>query len=857
MLIVWALSVIACVAIAVAKNRSLVGWFFLGLLLGPIAVILAVLSPKIEKTGAIKVSDVDTSGDLSSDALKNQLTALKTEVEYLNRRLGILSEKIALLTPENMPPAEEKIEPPVAEPLPAVEPLSAAEPFPPAQSKATSAQQPDIETDLGKFWLNKIGIIVFSLGVAFLLTYAFAHVGPLAKIIFGYLIAVGLFTAGAKLEVREKFSNYGRVLLGGAWAIAYFTTYAMYHFEASKILYNQPLELILLAVVALGIIAHSLKYKSESLTGIALFIGYVTSVIGDVAPFTLINAGFLALICLFLVYKMQWIRFIFVGIVLTYLVHFAWVVKQIVASFVPVGTLDVQNVFFLFDAGFLSIYWVLFTAALHLIKPRNDASHLQKLAMANLLNFLLFFFMTYPKFYYFYPHLKFEIVLGLGIVYLVLSILMNLARRPALFVCDVVVGISLLTLSIPLKFMQYQTTVLWLIELPFLLFLGFVLEKRVLRFLSFGLAVMLFLKFLVMSEWTGFLSLFGAFSTAACYILYRFAHASERSEQSLQNCYSGFCVVFVSMYLTQTLNPLWLTFGLSLQSLVLFVCGVLLCDRYIRWYALAVSGIAVSRYFFYDRCDSVTNLPQAVMVLGPICCSFAQYFLYRALDKKQPFGQVERFIKRLVFFAAASQLVFAAVVYMPRMWISLSLAAIAVSALWWGGKIGDIPIRAYSLLVLLMMGLRCAFIDDYAWMSEAVKWFLISAKIAALYVYYFVFRQLRRKAVLQMPEVPVVDLPFYAGTVLLILMISRFIKDIWISVALGIAGVLMFAAGFLLKEKIFRHAGFILFGITLGKIVFIDLSGLPILYKIVSFIIIGILFLGVSFIYTRNSSARK
>jgi uncharacterized membrane protein len=90
--------------------------------------------------------------------------------------------------------------------------------------------------DLGKFWLNKIGMIVFSLGVAFLLTYTLTRFGPVAKILFGYIIAVALFILGLRLERKEKFINYGRVLLGGSWAIAYFTTYAMYHFEASKII---------------------------------------------------------------------------------------------------------------------------------------------------------------------------------------------------------------------------------------------------------------------------------------------------------------------------------------------------------------------------------------------------------------------------------------------------------------------------------------------------------------------------------------------------------------------------------------------------------------------------------------------
>ena len=72
--------------------------------------------------------------------------------------------------------------------------------------------------------------------MAFLISYTFKYFGPFLKIAFGYLVGGALFFAGIKLEAKERLMNYGRALLGGAWAIIYFTTYAMYHFEASRII---------------------------------------------------------------------------------------------------------------------------------------------------------------------------------------------------------------------------------------------------------------------------------------------------------------------------------------------------------------------------------------------------------------------------------------------------------------------------------------------------------------------------------------------------------------------------------------------------------------------------------------------
>ncbi len=61
----------------------------------------------------------------------------------------------------------------------------------------------------------------------------------------------------------------------------------------------------------------------------------------------------------------------------------------------------------------------------------------------------------------------------------------------------------------------------------------------------------------------------------------------------------------------------------------------------------------------------------------------------------------------------------------------------------------------------------------------------------------------------------------------------------------------LFVTGFLAKDRSFRMGGFIVFGITLMRVIFVDLAGLAVFYKIVSFIVLGILFLAISFVYTK------
>ena len=96
-------------------------------------------------------------------------------------------------------------------------------------------------------------------------------------------------------------------------------------------------------------------------------------------------------------------------------------------------------------------------------------------------------------------------------------------------------------------------------------------------------------------------------------------------------------------------------------------------------------------------------------------------------------------------------------------------------------------------------------------------------------------------------------LAFWAGIVLLIFTIFQYIDTRWISLTLGIAGVVIILIGILDKDKIERLGGLMLFGLTLGRVALVDLAELDVIFKIITFVILGLLFLGIFFIYNRFS----
>jgi hypothetical protein len=394
----------------------------------------------------------------------------------------------------------------------------------------------------------------------------------------------------------------------------------------------------------------------------------------------------------------------------------------------------------------------------------NEPSEENTLSVANFCNFLFFFLMAFPKFLVFYPQYKFTFVFCLGLIYLGLSLVMEKIRCEKLFVSNIIIALSLLTLAVPLRFIAFHTTVIWLIELPFLVLIGLRFEKPIIRYFAFLLSAVVFLKLLsydfhlpevvIISgygfAWNKVISFLGFISTGICFWFGRAAVKQGKGkatlEHSLNNIYSGLAVIFVTILLWLLTDPIWLTLGLCFEALILSFLGMLLRDRFIR---------------------------------------------------------------------------------------------------------------AYSFLVILISAYRFCFLDTYGAMGDVARWAMICAKVLSAYGMYFIFRNLLKRSLLEVYEKDILPVVFVLSTVLFTVAMFKFVSYSWVSLALGLEGVVLFVSGFLVKDKIFRWGGFALFGITIARIVLVDMANLPIIYKIVSFIVLGVLFLGVSFIYTKYTIPKQ
>src|SRR5262249_31003981 len=159
---------------------------------------------------------------------------------------------------------------------------------------------------------------VVVIGLALLLNYAYMQFQPAGRVAVSYGLAIAMLAAGVFVERREQYRTFAYGLIGGGWAALYLTTFAMHAIPAAKVLDNPLLAGVLLLAVAAGMIAHSLRYSSQTVTWLAYFIAFVTLAISEVTTFSVIALVPLAASLLFIARQKQWNRFALFGLIATY-----------------------------------------------------------------------------------------------------------------------------------------------------------------------------------------------------------------------------------------------------------------------------------------------------------------------------------------------------------------------------------------------------------------------------------------------------------------------------------------------------------------------------------------------------------
>jgi hypothetical protein len=342
--------------------------------------------------------------------------------------------------------------------------------------KAVSA----IEENLGTNWLPKIGIIMTVIGFALLGIYELGALGALGKVGISYFASAVLLGGGISLEKNELYRLLGRAGIGGGWALLFFSTFGMYHVEAMRVLPLKAggltLDCVLMLIVALSMALHTLRYRSQFVTGLAFLLGFTTVALSQDTVYSLSAGVFLAIGLVLIVLKMGWFELEVFGILSSYLNHLYWLYHILGIE----GAHGRHFAEYRASLAILFFYWLTFRISYIVRGIKNEVEeHVSTVAAVLNMGLIL----GCMKFQSIQPELAYIALLVVGAAEFICAQIPAAKRRREAFVVLAVMGTALMLAAAPAHYTYKanDVAILWLVGAEVFLISGAMVKEVVFR----------------------------------------------------------------------------------------------------------------------------------------------------------------------------------------------------------------------------------------------------------------------------------------------------------------------------------------------------------------------------------------
>ncbi len=694
---------------------------------------------------------------------KDDLSKVLKRLDSIDNRINRLESKFSRLGTSASEEVEEVVETPVEK--------IQEEPQPSKLEEAITKPEitfKGIEKSIGIKWFAGAGIVSLVFAAAFLIIYLIQNnlISPEAQILVGILIGFIVLFAGKTLQDRAHLF-LGRSLIGGGFAILYFTIYA------AHMLYQLiPVEvnLILLTLIIISAIVISLKYNSKTIAGGAFFLGYITPLItGTVSWFALPYAAALLIGTAYILTKRGW-NFLAVGSsLLTYLVLIFWLVDPLSKELPQYSIILLIFLYVLFaitgvmsfglekarKGSILTILFVLISPFLfhifsHLLLKEYFPSLIDLFPLMVVASFLLFAYVARRIGNNYLSYLLSAI--GLSYLVMVLASFLGQAHIGMTNIVWLMVAQGFLLLLLSIKF---RNTKLWAFSS-----------------LLYGLT---FLHVLLISSW-----LLKSFD------IYNFLESTR---------FLAFIAPIVLLYLSY----------LAVEK----KGNLLPLDK--KW-----ADVAKNTY----------TIAATIMLTLLILLDFGQMWSSIFLIAEILFLLFLSFrFRSLTFFSLATIAGFLTFLKIG-VWDALTLAALDLSNL-----IGSERVIAMALAII-------AFYAIYIWLENKKGLFDKYAEVLNWIQNLFAVAATALTTSLITLEILSTDW-------------LQNVQQTGISVVWVVQALIMLFLGFVFRIRLFRVMGVLLFLLSIIKVFLIDLSGLDVLYRIISFFVLGLILIAAAFLYSR------
>ena len=357
----------------------------------------------------------------------------------------------------------------------------------------TPQPKSDIEKFIGENLINKIGIAITIIGVAIGAKYSIDHdlISPIGRIILGYLMGFGLLGIGLKL--KRNYENYSAVLVSGAIAILYFITFFAYSLYN---LFPQLSAFALMVVFTILGVAAAIRYNKQVIAHIGMVGAYgVPFLLSNDSGNVSILFSYIAVInigILLIAFKKYWKPLYYASFAISWLVYVSWYNNNFQSA-------DHFSVALIFLALFFATFYAIFLAY-KLVQ--NENFNLDDVILL-LTNSFIFYGIGYSilKTNVTTEHLSGIFTLCNAMIHFVVCLIIyrqKLADRNLFYL---VAGLVLLfvTISIPVQLDGNWVTLLWAGEAALLFWIGRTRTIQFYEILAYALILLTF--FSIIQDW--------------------------------------------------------------------------------------------------------------------------------------------------------------------------------------------------------------------------------------------------------------------------------------------------------------------------------------------------------------------
>ena len=283
--------------------------------------------------------------------------------------------------------------------------------------------------------------------------------------------------------------------------------------------------------------------------------------------------------------------------------------------------------------------------------------------------------------------------------------------------------------------------------------------------------------------------------------------------------------VFALFLSTRVMPPNQVALAWIAVALLWMECGYRWSHRPLRWLGHGVAALEMS---------ALARTEFTAPTVLPVVAGYA-YLWRRCRDELWT---------RIYSWVAVLLLVILLQVELTPPQIVVAWAGLGLGLFIAGLRTGLVDLRWQSYALAVVTTIRCI-----AWVDDDPLRAVASATVAVI-LYAHEFLAPRQWAI---PAWERFARPGFSAlaTLLVSVVLYRVSSGSMLTMAWGVQGLLLLVAGFPLRERVLRISGLLLLLICILKLFFYDLRNLETLPRIFSFIVLGVILIGVSWAYTR------